>query len=175
VIRQMQMARTDAHAFLSADLDFHVALANAAHNRVLVRAMVAIRDPLRKLMANRAIEEVERVGDLDGPIADHREILEAISDRSQQTQALKRILARGEVYLDGLQSRVGAGPALSSWCLADATSTRTRRGAAGPPVGRSGRGSSPVANHWLLPGENPKQVARTGTTPQRTFRASKTG
>jgi DNA-binding FadR family transcriptional regulator len=119
IVGRMTEARCEAYAFLAADLEFHIALADASHNRVLNRAMQAIRGPLTRVQANRAIADVERDGNLDRPIADHREIVEALAQGSDRTGPLERIVGRAEAMLDQLRAQQPQGEPPAAWCLSD--------------------------------------------------------
>src|SRR5690606_16030084 len=101
----MAQARLDAASFLEADLEFHITLAEAAHNRVLLRAMLAIRGPLKRLIANRTFRHLEEVGNLDESIADHRAIVDGLArhDASPGSAALQQIASRGVRHLRSLQ------------------------------------------------------------------------
>lgn len=106
-LMEMHDARTDAGRFLEADLDFHIALADAAHNRILLRTMLAIRGPVKRLMAARAVRDLERDGTLDQAIDDHDAIYRSV--RAQEplegSAALDRIKARGGEYLEALDAQ----------------------------------------------------------------------
>lgn len=99
---RMAAARTDRDRFLEADAEFHVALAEAAHNRILLRSMLAIRLPLRRLMADRLLQELAEHGDLARSWEDHRAIAEAVraGDPEPGCAALARIAARARSYVD---------------------------------------------------------------------------
>jgi GntR family transcriptional repressor for pyruvate dehydrogenase complex len=105
VIADMEAARTDVSAFLEADVEFHDAMAEAADNRILLRAMRAIHGPLRRLIANRTMHHLETVGHLDGPIADHRDLVDSLEARDVEAHmaSLERIMSRARDYLSTLQ------------------------------------------------------------------------
>ncbi|WP_169786691.1 FadR/GntR family transcriptional regulator [Nitriliruptor alkaliphilus] len=96
IVEDMRAARQDPERFLAADYSFHVALAEAAHNRALRSAMIAIRGPLKRLMAARSAHDCERDGNLDRAITDHEAILEGIEAgrAAEARRALKRITDR---------------------------------------------------------------------------------
>lgn len=105
IVATMTESRLDAARFLEADLQFHISLAEAAHNRVLLRAMLAIRGPLKRLIANRTYWQLEETGNLDDSIADHRNIVAGLR-RHEPTlgaAALGRITQRGERHLQLLR------------------------------------------------------------------------
>lgn len=101
-VERMERARTDAFGFLDADLDFHVALAETARNRILLRTMLAIRGPLKRLMAARVAADVVRDGSLDEAIADHQTLLRSIElrDPSAGRGAVASITTRAFDHLE---------------------------------------------------------------------------
>ena len=117
IMASMEAARHDAAAFLEADLAFHIALAEAANNRILLRTMLAIRGPIKRLIANRTLRHLEEQGDLEEAIADHRDILEALTNQSTQKgrEALERIVQRGERDMRSLKDEdLTVGPDLGN-------------------------------------------------------------
>ncbi|WP_134666637.1 MULTISPECIES: FadR/GntR family transcriptional regulator [Amycolatopsis] len=102
LVDRMAAALTDRDRFLEADAEFHVALAEAAHNRILLRSMLAIRLPLRRLMADRLREELAEHGDLTRSWEDHRAIAEGVRSGTPEPghAALARIAARARSYVD---------------------------------------------------------------------------
>lgn len=111
LLDSMAAAGLDCERFLGVDADFHIALAEASRNRILLRSMLAIRGPMRRLMATRLLGELERRGDLTRTIADHRAIVDALrlSDPSLGLQALGRVVERSRVHLDTLGGAADAG------------------------------------------------------------------
>jgi GntR family transcriptional repressor for pyruvate dehydrogenase complex len=103
-VERMRLARCDAAAFLEADAEFHVALAEAAQNRVLLHSLLSIRGPLKRLILNRTLAHLAQAGHLDEPIADHAEIVRALRDRSadHSLDAFLRITGRARAHLAGL-------------------------------------------------------------------------
>jgi GntR family transcriptional repressor for pyruvate dehydrogenase complex len=97
IVDRMRIARTETAAFLEADTDFHVTLAEAAHNSVLLRSMLAMRGPTRRLMAARNLQHLETHGNLDIPVADHAAIVDAVErqELGSSEEALHRIATRG--------------------------------------------------------------------------------
>ncbi|WP_308467062.1 FadR/GntR family transcriptional regulator [Rathayibacter soli] len=106
ILARMRTAHTDGEAFLEADSEFHVVLAEAAHNRVLLRSMLAIRGPMRRFMANRNVQHLETHATLDGPIADHEELVQVlrsgVADGPQD--ALQRIIDRAIAHLEHIKA-----------------------------------------------------------------------
>ena len=97
IVDRKRASRTETALFLEADTDFHIALAEAAHNSVLLRSMLAIRGPARRLMAGRNLKHIETHGDLDIPIADHAAIVDAVErqEMGASEEAIHRIAKRG--------------------------------------------------------------------------------
>lgn len=113
LLAEMVAAGSQVDRFLNADAEFHIALAEAAHNRILLRTMLAIRSPMRRLMSSRLHHEVQVSGDLARSVADHRAIVDAVRDRSPGAgqAALNRITERGRLHLDALDpAPEGAAP-----------------------------------------------------------------
>lgn len=67
IVDRMRASRTETAPFLEADTDFHITLAEAAHNSVLLRSMLAIRGPARRLMAARNLSTSRRTGTSTSP------------------------------------------------------------------------------------------------------------
>ncbi|QKW10189.1 FadR family transcriptional regulator [Streptomyces sp. NA04227] len=105
IVDKMATAR-DTTAFLEADGEFHIALAEAAHNRILLRSMLAIRSPMQRLMANQLLLDLERSGNLDRSVADHRAIVESIrsGNATVGADALRHITDRGRTHMDTLRA-----------------------------------------------------------------------
>jgi DNA-binding FadR family transcriptional regulator len=97
IVDRMRAAQGAMGPFLEADTDFHIALAEAAHNSVLLRSMLAIRGPMRRLMAARHQAHLEEYGNLDLPIADHTAIVDAIErgEGGSSAEVIHRIAGRG--------------------------------------------------------------------------------
>ena len=87
-VEEMRRASGDAEAYLDADLTFHMTLAAAAHNRVLLRAMHAIRSMLRREIQLGLERELTEDGALHRGIAWHEGVASAVaagdSDRAEQ-------------------------------------------------------------------------------------------
>jgi GntR family transcriptional repressor for pyruvate dehydrogenase complex len=97
----MAANRKDAAGFIAADFVFHQLVADAANNRILLRAMLAMRGPLRRLMSERAIEDLHDHGNLDTPVADHVAVVEALEcrDVSKAVGALQNMIRRNRDHL----------------------------------------------------------------------------
>lgn len=104
VLESLRSARTDAKEYLEADIDFHITLAEAARNRILMRMMLAARAPIRRLQAARVADDLAHNGNLDHAVADHVAITDAVErgDPEAAQEALKRITHRAEAYLHTL-------------------------------------------------------------------------
>lgn len=105
-VATMRASRQDAEGFIAADFVVHQLVAEAAHNRILLRAMLAMRGPLRRLMSERAVEDVRAHGNLDIPIADHAELVEALERRQvdDAVEALQHMITRNREHLDRTRS-----------------------------------------------------------------------
>ncbi|MBB2910975.1 DNA-binding FadR family transcriptional regulator [Streptosporangium becharense] len=81
-----------AEEFVEHDTAFHVAVAEASGNRLTSAMMRSLRDSLRRY----AVEAVERLGDTDGLMADHRRIYRAIAtgDAAEAASAVEDHLHR---------------------------------------------------------------------------------
>ncbi|TQS22099.1 FadR/GntR family transcriptional regulator [Microbispora hainanensis] len=90
-IAAMDAAR-DPAGFVEHDIAFHLALAEAAGNRLIVAVMRALRDAVRRY----AVDAVVRLGDTGGLQDDHRRIHQAIEDgdAGAATAAVAEHLAR---------------------------------------------------------------------------------
>lgn len=103
----MTDARVTPEDFITADFQFHQLVAEAAHNRILLRGMLAMRGPLRRLMAERAEDEVAAHGDLDVAIEDHRTLVGAVEERDVDTamSALDNMIERNRRHLKAMERK----------------------------------------------------------------------
>ncbi|AZW33037.1 FadR family transcriptional regulator [Bordetella bronchiseptica] len=101
ITRAMRAARLDSGAFLAADEAFHLTLAEAAHNNTLQHMVQALRGPMRRIMANRNLQQLKESGNLDSAIKDHEDIVAALAQRDKRKglKALRTIIKRGKDYL----------------------------------------------------------------------------
>ena len=106
IVADMVRGREDAETFLRADVLFHITLAEAAHNRILLRTMLAIRGPLKRYIAGRTNQHLKREGNLDVAVRDHQEIVAAVRGGTSAAglAALERIISRGRRHLQSLQA-----------------------------------------------------------------------
>ena len=79
-VDEMARSTRDAERYLEADLAFHMTLAAAAHNRVLLRAMHAIRAMLRREIKAGLERELAEAGELRRGLAWHAGLVEAIAE-----------------------------------------------------------------------------------------------
>jgi GntR family transcriptional repressor for pyruvate dehydrogenase complex len=78
-VAEMALSTHDAERYLEADLAFHMTLAAAAHNRVLLRAMHAIRAMLRRELKAGLDRELAEEGELRRGLAWHAGLADAIA------------------------------------------------------------------------------------------------
>lgn len=79
-IAVMERNRGNIQEFAAADLNFHVAVAMAAHNGVIIKVNAIIHDMLKKTM-----EEIVGITGYEGGLFYHERILEAIRSKDEQT------------------------------------------------------------------------------------------
>ena len=75
---RMQDASASPAAYSEADVEFHLALADAAGNRYLLRSMLAIRSLLKQDMELGAEAAIRRFGDLGVSVESHAALVDAI-------------------------------------------------------------------------------------------------
>jgi GntR family transcriptional repressor for pyruvate dehydrogenase complex len=78
-IGAMEAAKNDPAAFLEADINFHLAVARAAHNRILFNAVQLIRNLMRQWMK----EALESRGTSELALQQHKTIFLAITQRDK--------------------------------------------------------------------------------------------
>src|ERR687897_3408077 len=100
----MDAASANPNDYPDADIEFHLALAEAAGNRFLVRAMVDIRTLLKQDMELGAEAAIRRFGDLQVSVASHRELVAAIDahDPERARRILSSIVSRNHEFVLGL-------------------------------------------------------------------------
>ena len=91
----IEASATDAEAYASADLDLHVAIAHAAHNRPLAGALAALRRAIPGVIALRAHEAIAD-SSIDQVIDDYRQLVGAIElgDERRALRVLDRMFSR---------------------------------------------------------------------------------
>jgi GntR family transcriptional regulator, transcriptional repressor for pyruvate dehydrogenase complex len=102
----MDAATADPYDCPEADVDFHHALAEAAGNRYLVKAMLDLRSLLRQDMELGVEAAIRRFGDLRIGVVSHRRLLEAIEARDPvAARAVAReIMAQNRQFVVGLHA-----------------------------------------------------------------------
>ena len=100
----MDAASANPNDYPDADIEFHLALAEAAGNRFLVRAMVDIRTLLKQDMELGAEAAIRRFGDLQVSVASHRELVASIDahDPERARRILSSIVSRNHEFVLGL-------------------------------------------------------------------------
>ena len=90
-IKVMEKNKGNNREFAAADLNFHVAIAMATHNSVIIKVNAIIHDMLKKIM-----EEIVDITGYEGGLYYHRRILEAIKNRDENAavKTMKSISAR---------------------------------------------------------------------------------
>lgn len=103
-VEKMDAAAANAYDYPEADVEFHLALAEAAGNRYLLRAMLDIRSLLRQDMELGAEAAIRRFGDLRISVASHRRLLEAIEARDPEaaSKLADEIVSRNQKFVLGL-------------------------------------------------------------------------
>jgi GntR family transcriptional regulator, transcriptional repressor for pyruvate dehydrogenase complex len=100
----MEAAAASPDGYPDADVEFHLALAEAAGNRYLLKAMTDTRALLKQDMELGAEAAIRRFGDLSISIADHRRLVEAIEagDPEGARRVLAEIVSRNHRFVLGL-------------------------------------------------------------------------
>ena len=101
---RMEAASANPYDYPEADVDFHLALAEAAGNRYLLQAMLDIRALLKQDMELGAEAAIRRFGDLGPSVESHRRLLEAIAahDADLAAQIADEIVGRNQRFVLGL-------------------------------------------------------------------------
>ncbi len=79
VLAVMEKNKGNVSDFAAADLNFHTAIAMAAHNSVIIKVNAIIHDMLKKTM-----EEIVGITGYEDGLFYHRKILEAIRNRDEE-------------------------------------------------------------------------------------------
>lgn len=103
-VDRLQAAVSDPDAYPEADVEFHLALATAAGNRFLLRAIRDLRALLRKDMELSAAAGIRRFGSLQYSVDAHRELVDAIEagDPDTARRVLFEIMSRHHEFVMGL-------------------------------------------------------------------------
>jgi GntR family transcriptional repressor for pyruvate dehydrogenase complex len=95
-VAEMDRRVDDSEGYLEADLEFHLQIATAARNRVLRRAMFAIRALLKRALRLNLERDVARGVDVRESVALHAQIVEAIAarDAAAAEAAMTQVVTR---------------------------------------------------------------------------------
>ncbi len=110
-VERMRRVAEDAASFPDADLDFHVALGEAARNRFLLAWMRDVRTRLTRDMELSAEAAIRRFGDLGFSIDLHTDLVDAIEARNP-TEARKialDLMKRTQDFVLGLHALAPPG------------------------------------------------------------------
>ena len=108
IVEQMQSVALDPQAFTEADVELHLAIAEAAGNRFLLQAMKNTSSILKRDMELSAEVGVRRLGSLEFSVDTHRRLVAAIaaSDADKARQVMLNILRRNHEFVLSLYSPV---------------------------------------------------------------------
>ncbi len=106
----MDAASASPEAYSEADVEFHLALADAAGNRYLLRSMLGIRSLLKQDMELGAEAAIRRFGDLHVSVESHARLVDAIEagDPELAAEVATTIVRRNRDFVLALY---GLGPA----------------------------------------------------------------
>lgn len=82
VIKVMEKSKGNTMEFAAADVNFHVAVAMASHNSVIIKVNVIIHDMLKKVM-----EEIVDITGYTGGLYYHKKIFDAIREGNEEEAA----------------------------------------------------------------------------------------
>jgi GntR family transcriptional repressor for pyruvate dehydrogenase complex len=101
---RMAATAADPDTYPDADVEFHLALAEAVGNRYLLRAMLDIRSLLTTDMQLGAEAAIRRFGDLRPSVDSHRRLVEAIEahDAELAMAITREIVQRNQTFVLGL-------------------------------------------------------------------------
>lgn len=108
IVERMSAGAHEPARYSEADVEFHLALAEAAHNRVLLDAMTSIRTMLRRDMELSAEVGARRHGDLHFSVDSHRRIVEAIEahDPGAAKREIEEVMGRHHGFVLGLYQQL---------------------------------------------------------------------
>jgi GntR family transcriptional regulator, transcriptional repressor for pyruvate dehydrogenase complex len=111
-LKDMESAVDDASAYAVADLEFHLALADAAHNRFLRQAVEQIRSLVRQNMQVSFDASRRRTGGLQVSLDSHRQLLEAVEAGDAETARARlfAIMSRHHEFVLGSEDPDEAAP-----------------------------------------------------------------
>ncbi len=100
----MEVAAASPLAYPDADVEFHLALAEAAGNRYLLQTMLDFRSLLRQDMELGAEAAIRRFGDLRVSVESHRQLVDAIEagDVALARETAAGIVRRNREFVLGL-------------------------------------------------------------------------
>ena len=115
-VERMQDAVADAERYPETDVGFHLALAEAAGNRFLVKAMEDIRELLRRDIELSAGAGIRRFGSLQYSVDAHSALVDAIEagDPDAARRVLFDIMSRHHEFVIGLYAFAPPSPEKSS-------------------------------------------------------------
>jgi GntR family transcriptional regulator, transcriptional repressor for pyruvate dehydrogenase complex len=101
IVALMDSAAVDARRFLDADVDFHLTLARATHNRFLASALSGVRTLLTRDLELSAEVGVRRFGGLQIAVAEHRAVVDALEqgDEIAARDAMIKVVARNRDHV----------------------------------------------------------------------------
>ena len=107
-LERMTLTLEQPDLFLEADLNFHLAIAEAAHNRILLNAVQLIRNLMRQWI----MQTVQVPHTTAEALAQHHRIFEAISNRDKEAARAAMIGHLESMGQRLLVARLNAGPVL---------------------------------------------------------------
>ncbi len=112
VVARMQEVVADADAYPDVDVEFHLLVAEAAHNRFLRQAMHDLSALIRKDIELAATAGIRRFGSLQYSVDAHVELVDAIEggDAQEAQRVLLEILNRHHEFVIGLYALGTATP-----------------------------------------------------------------
>lgn len=111
-VERMQAVVADADLYPEADVGFHLALAGAAGNRFLVKAVEDIRELLRRDIELSARAGIRRFGSLQYSVDSHSALVDAIEagDPDAARRVLFDIMSRHHEFVIGLYAFAPPSP-----------------------------------------------------------------
>lgn len=105
LLDRMAEASMDPEGFLEADLAFHIALAEAAKNSVLLRAMLGLRTSIRRFLGVRSVRSTGSEESAGLAIEQHRAIVSAVAagDADEARAAVRRVMDRAARDMAGIE------------------------------------------------------------------------
>lgn len=115
-VARLGAAAADPDEYPEADVEFHLALAEAAGNRFLLRAMQDIRALLKRDMELSAEAAIRRFGHLEFSVASHAALVDAVEagDTEEARRILFDTMSRNHEFVLGLYALAPPAPAIRS-------------------------------------------------------------